>query len=254
MREITDDDGLFVDGYNESTSSIPSALSRWSEESQILDPESVHYCVSALKPEVFPAFEKRLSEDVEKEKVEEAKKKKETEAKAAAKKKEEEEAAAKKKAETEAAAAAAAAEAEANQQPSEDMQVDQSSTPQPAPVATDDSSNTSLLVSMSMDHGSDNEPAILTSTPRESEPSASVDAAQAPTAKGSSAPLEGQDSSLAAPVASSSGVGTDGQPESATGEAGASSSVGSPMTLGSDASVTSDSGAQGQANEGELDS
>ncbi|XP_031573679.1 E3 ubiquitin-protein ligase HUWE1-like isoform X3 [Actinia tenebrosa] len=249
MREITDEDGIFVDGYNESTNSIPSALSRWSEESQILDPESVHYCVAALKPEVFPAFEKRLSVDVEKEKVEEAKKKKEAEAKTAAKKKEDEEAA-KKKAESEAAAAATAAAA--NQQTSEDMQVDQSSTPQPTPVAADDGSNTSLLVSMSMDHGSDSEPAVHTSTPRESEPapsSATVDVTEPASNAQSSAPLDGQVSRLTPPVASSSGVGTDGQPEGATGEAGASSSVGSPMTLGSDVSVTSDSGAQGQANE-----
>jgi E3 ubiquitin-protein ligase HUWE1 len=248
MRELGDEDGLFVDGYSETTSSIPSALSRWSEESQILDPESVHYCVSALKPELFPVFEKSLSEEVAKEKVEEEKKKKETEAKAATKKKEEAEAA-KKKAANDAAAAATA-----NQQTSEDMQVDQSSAPQPAPVATDDSSNTSLLVSMSMDHGSDNESALQTSTPRENEPSppgsAAVDVTQSAVTVGSSATLDSQGSTLVPPAATSN-LNADGQPEGVTGEGGASSSIGSPMTLGSEASLAStDSGAQGQPNEG----
>lgn len=85
-------DEIFVDGFGESPtstnllSSIPTALTRWGEESQILDPESVHWCVTSLKPSIFPVLEKNQAAEIAKEKEEAAKKKKETEEKNAASK------------------------------------------------------------------------------------------------------------------------------------------------------------------------
>lgn len=238
MREIGDEDGLFVDGYSESTS-LPSALSRWSQESQILDPDSVHYCISALKPDLFPVFEKRLSEEVAKEKVEEQKKKKEAEAKAAAKKKEEEEEA-KKKAESEPANPSAA-----NQQPTEEMQVDLASVSREADISTDESPNSSVLVSMSMDHGIEIE--NQTSTPREPPTSSSEEPQNNP----SSASLA-EETNASMPSASGSSLTVDNQIDQPS-EAMGSPPVGSPMTLGSEASVASaESGVQGgEGNEGD---
>ena len=88
-------DEIFVDGFGESPastnllSSIPTALTRWGEESQILDQESVHWCVTALKPFIFPVLEKHQATEIAKEKEEAAKKKKETEKKNASKASEE---------------------------------------------------------------------------------------------------------------------------------------------------------------------
>lgn len=76
---------------NASTSSIPSALARWSEEGQVLDPLSIHYCVASVKPDILPLLEQCQSEALDKARTEDKKKKAEAEAKAAAAKKEEEE-------------------------------------------------------------------------------------------------------------------------------------------------------------------
>lgn len=85
-------DEIFFENFGEGTSStVPSALMRWAEEGQILDPQGIHYCIAAVKPEILPVLLKRQSEEIAKGREEEQKKKAEAQAKAAASKKEEEE-------------------------------------------------------------------------------------------------------------------------------------------------------------------
>jgi len=85
-------DEIFFENFGEGTSStVPSALMRWAEEGQILDPQGIHYCIAAVKPEILPVLLKRQAEEITKGKEEEQKKKAEALAKAAASKKEEEE-------------------------------------------------------------------------------------------------------------------------------------------------------------------
>lgn len=85
-------DEIFFENFGEGTSStVPSALMRWAEEGQILDPQGIHYCIAAVKPEILPVLLKRQTEEIAKGKEEEQKKKAEAQAKAAASKKEEEE-------------------------------------------------------------------------------------------------------------------------------------------------------------------
>ena len=78
-------------GANTSLSTVPNALVRWTEESRVLDGDSVHDCVTAIKPsllEVIMKFrEEEFAERREKKKKllaeeEEARKKKEEERKA----------------------------------------------------------------------------------------------------------------------------------------------------------------------------
>jgi len=85
-------DEIFFENFGEGTSStVPSALMRWAEEGQILDPQGIHYCIAAVKPEILPVLLKRQAEEIAKGKEEERKKKAEAQAKAAASKKEEDE-------------------------------------------------------------------------------------------------------------------------------------------------------------------
>ena len=86
-------DEIFFENFGEGTSSstVPSALTRWAEEGQILDPQGIHYCIAAVKPEILPVLLKRQAEEIAKGREEEQKKKAEAQAKAAASKKEEEE-------------------------------------------------------------------------------------------------------------------------------------------------------------------
>lgn len=85
-------DEIFFENFGEGTSStVPSALMRWAEEGQILDPQGIHYCIAAVKPEILPVLLKRQTEEIAKGREEEQKKKAEAQAKAAASKKEEEE-------------------------------------------------------------------------------------------------------------------------------------------------------------------
>lgn len=85
-------DEIFFENIGEGTSStVPSALMRWAEEGQILDPQGIHYCIAAVKPEILPVLLKRQAEEIAKGRQEEQKKKAEAQAKAAASKKEEEE-------------------------------------------------------------------------------------------------------------------------------------------------------------------
>ena len=95
IARTTEDGGpdeIFFENFNEgAASSVPSALTRWAEEGQILDAQGVHYCVAAVKPEILPVLLKYQAEEITKGREEEQKKKAEAQAKAAATKKEEEE-------------------------------------------------------------------------------------------------------------------------------------------------------------------
>ena len=68
-------DEIFFENFNEGApSSVPSALSRWAEEGQILDTQGVHYCVAAVKPEILPVLLKHQAEEIAKGREEEKKK------------------------------------------------------------------------------------------------------------------------------------------------------------------------------------
>ncbi len=52
-NEMTDLDNLGGNSGRAALSSIPSALVRWNEESRVIDGDSVHDCVTALKPDIL---------------------------------------------------------------------------------------------------------------------------------------------------------------------------------------------------------
>lgn len=168
-------DEIFFENFGEGTSTtVPSALTRWAEEGQILDAQGVHYCVAAVKPEILPVLLKHQAEEITKGREEEQKKKAEAQAKAAAAKKGEEE---RKKQEsskdsgetstagegqsTSAEAGATASDADVFQERQiEGMQVEQqpvAAESEPSISGQGASDDTSVLVSMSMD-----EPALET--------------------------------------------------------------------------------------------
>ena len=60
--------------------SVPSALSRWTVESRLLDGSSLHDCVNALKPDIIKHLEKLQMVEIQ-EKIAEEKAKKEENAK-----------------------------------------------------------------------------------------------------------------------------------------------------------------------------
>ncbi|XP_078001474.1 E3 ubiquitin-protein ligase HUWE1-like [Glandiceps talaboti] len=85
-------DDFFHDTYNEGfgnthISNVPSPLSRWAEESRVLDGESVHDLVTVLKPPILEVLEKHRDQEIverrekRKKDQEEEAKKKETEEK-----------------------------------------------------------------------------------------------------------------------------------------------------------------------------
>ena len=52
----------FLDGAGPNSgvlSSVPSALARWTEEARVLDGDSVHDCLTCLKPDIIEDLEKR---------------------------------------------------------------------------------------------------------------------------------------------------------------------------------------------------
>ncbi|XP_067024084.1 E3 ubiquitin-protein ligase HUWE1-like isoform X5 [Acropora muricata] len=169
-------DDLFFENLGESSSTnVPSALSRWAEEGQILDAHGVHYCAAAVKPEILPVLLKLQADEIAKGREEEQKKKADAQAKAAAAKKEEE----KKKQESsqeggESSAAVAgeaasgepsAAAPDAAASPVEGMQVELQATVQEPDARTPEQESTedpTVLVSMSMD-----EPVLETSASSE---------------------------------------------------------------------------------------
>ena len=109
-NDVTDlDNSVMGSTGRAALSTIPSALVRWNEESRVIDGDSIHDCVTALKPRILEIIEKTRDEESAQRK---AKKKEEDEAK----RKASEEA---KKAATAAAAAAEAASADSEETASE---------------------------------------------------------------------------------------------------------------------------------------
>ena len=160
-------DEIFFENFNEGApSSVPSALSRWAEEGQILDAQGVHYCVAAVKPEILPVLLKHQAEEIAKGREEEQKKKADAQAKAAAAKKEEEEKKKQGKKESNGESSTAVEEqstegeaTSASEAQSEVMQVEQ----QPADTATEveatpseptPTEDASMLIRMYMDETS----------------------------------------------------------------------------------------------------
>lgn len=72
----------FISGATSSTlGSVPSAMLRWTEESRVLDGDSLHDCVALIKKEIIDCLEKHRDEELAEKRE---KKKKEEEAKKAA--------------------------------------------------------------------------------------------------------------------------------------------------------------------------
>ena len=52
-NDLADLDNLAGTSGRAALSNIPSALTRWNEESRVIDGDSVHDCVTALKPDIL---------------------------------------------------------------------------------------------------------------------------------------------------------------------------------------------------------
>ncbi|UYV80320.1 HUWE1 [Cordylochernes scorpioides] len=66
LLDFQDQNSLLADGNSSCIlSSIPSALVRWTEESRILDGDSVHDCVTSIKPSLIEVLEKFRNEEWE---------------------------------------------------------------------------------------------------------------------------------------------------------------------------------------------
>ena len=82
------DGGLLGGAAGSSLTTIPNALVRWTDESRVLDGESVHDCVTAIKPQLLEVIHKHREEEFA-ERREKKRKQQEEEEKQAAKKREE---------------------------------------------------------------------------------------------------------------------------------------------------------------------
>lgn len=263
-------DEIFFENFGEGTSTtVPSALTRWAEEGQILDAQGVHYCVAAVKPEILPVLLKHQAEEITKGREEEQKKKAEAQAKAAAAKKGEEE---RKKQEsskdsgetstagegqsTSAEAGATASDAGAFQERQiEGMQVEQqpvAAESEPSISGQGASDDTSVLVSMSMDEPAletlSDQAAVRTSTPaNDNEDHSSAALAMTPpttapvslvvqdiisAATVEAANLSVGDEEPAPPSVEVNTQGSAGEAEKTEQEARQQESDGSPMALG----------------------
>lgn len=263
-------DEIFFENFGEGTSTtVPSALTRWAEEGQILDAQGVHYCVAAVKPEILPVLLKHQAEEITKGREEEQKKKAEAQAKAAAAKKGEEE---RKKQEsskdsgetstagegqsTSAEAGATASDADVFQERQiEGMQVEQqpvAAESEPSISGQGASDDTSVLVSMSMDEPAletlSDQAAVRTSTPandNENHSSAALAMTPPTTAPVSlvvqdiisaatveAANLSVGDEEPAPPSVEVNTQGSAGEAEKTEQEARQQESDGSPMALG----------------------
>lgn len=262
-------DEIFFENFGEGTSTtVPSALTRWAEEGQILDAQGVHYCVAAVKPEILPVLLKHQAEEITKGREEEQKKKAEAQAKAAAAKKGEE----RKKQEsskdsgetstagegqsTSAEAGATASDAGAFQERQiEGMQVEQqpvAAESEPSISGQGASDDTSVLVSMSMDEPAletlSDQAAVRTSTPaNDNEDHSSAALAMTPpttapvslvvqdiisAATVEAANLSVGDEEPAPPSVEVNTQGSAGEAEKTEQEARQQESDGSPMALG----------------------
>lgn len=262
-------DEIFFENFGEGTSTtVPSALTRWAEEGQILDAQGVHYCVAAVKPEILPVLLKHQAEEITKGREEEQKKKAEAQAKAAAAKKGEE----RKKQEsskdsgetstagegqsTSAEAGATASDADVFQERQiEGMQVEQqpvAAESEPSISGQGASDDTSVLVSMSMDEPAletlSDQAAVRTSTPaNDNEDHSSAALAMTPpttapvslvvqdiisAATVEAANLSVGDEEPAPPSVEVNTQGSAGEAEKTEQEARQQESDGSPMALG----------------------
>ncbi len=90
LLDIQDQMGgvLVAPGLQSGLVQTPSALNRWMEEAIILDADSIHDCISALKPEVLVIVEKQRDEELAERRE---RRKKQQEEEAMRRKKEEEE-------------------------------------------------------------------------------------------------------------------------------------------------------------------
>ena len=74
-------DGVLGAGGRAALSTIPSALVRWDEESRVIDGDSRHDCVTALKPAIVDVIEKVREEELAERRAKKKKSKEEEEAK-----------------------------------------------------------------------------------------------------------------------------------------------------------------------------
>ena len=79
---------LVAPGMNSGLVQTPSALNRWMEEAIILDADSIHDCISALKPAILAVVEKQRDEELAERRE---RRRKQQDEEAARRKKEEEE-------------------------------------------------------------------------------------------------------------------------------------------------------------------
>ena len=272
-------DEIFFENFGEATtSSVPTALTRWAEEGQILDAQGIHYCVAAVKPEILPVLLKHQAEEIAKGREEEQKKKAEALAKAAAAKKEEEQ---KKKQESKESSVesstavegqSTAAEGEAtaaSEAQSEVMQVEQQASDtaveaEPTPSEPAPAEDASMLIRMYMDEPtaeasttSTDQAVVRTSTPvDESEDHASSESPAVPSTPASAvvqdiisaATVEAASLSTgeeAATPAAESLQGSASEAETTDQETGQQGSDGSPMALEEEGTAATPSGKSG---------
>ena len=84
-NEVADiDNSVMGSGGRAALSTIPSALVRWNEESRVIDGDSMHDCVTALKPQILEVVEKAREEEAVQRKAKKKEEEQEKEKKAAA--------------------------------------------------------------------------------------------------------------------------------------------------------------------------
>ena len=248
-------DEIFFEGFGDgAVSTVPSALTRWAEEGQILDPQGVHHCVAAVKPEIVPVLLKHQAEEIAKGREEEQKKR----AEAAAKKEEEKkkqgskasgstqsETGGEESATTQADVSEEGSAAQSSEGMQVEGQVEAASNSLPSVPVEPSSEATAVLVSMSMDEpvtdlaSSSNSSTVRTSTPVNEDHSATSIAAPASTLA--------QEVISAATVEAAGATTSEETVESTPSSNRASSDElqtseqegdGSPMALGEEGSVT----------------
>ena len=152
-NDVTDlDNSVMGSTGRAALSTIPSALVRWNEESRVIDGDSIHDCVTALKPRILEIIEKMRDEESTQRK---AKKREEDEAKRKAS-----EEAKKAAAATAAAAAAVAASADSEETASETATSETATTMTITPAP-------SALLQASSAHEALDEEVIASSTPND---------------------------------------------------------------------------------------
>merc|ERR1719483_1882435 len=75
------DNSVMGSGGRAALSAIPSALKRWNEESCVIDGDSMHNCVTALKPTILEVVEKAREDEVQQRKAKKNKEEEEEEEK-----------------------------------------------------------------------------------------------------------------------------------------------------------------------------